>query len=571
MLDFKVFRDPQTGEKILETSLSGKAILTIPQLNKSTAFSETERHDFKLKGKLPDKIETLQEQINRSYIQFKQYETKIQKSLFLTNLHNTNQVLFYGLIKQHILEMTPLIYTPIVGSIVKEYSREFRQARGLYITYNDQDDLNEILDNRSNPQIDIIVVTDGERVLGLGDQGIGAMAIPVSKLMIYSLCGTIDPNRTLPIMLDVGTNNQELLNDPLYLGLRHRRIDEEKYDHFIAKFIDAVKKRFPFVYLHWEDFGRQNANRNLQKYREKITSFNDDIQGTGVVALAALLTAIKRTKNKMTDQRIVIFGAGSAGIGVAEQICSILMKYGLSEQEARKCFWLVDVPGLLTDDKDLTNAQKPFARKLEEINNWQLENTQLISLEDVVRNVKPTALIGCSTVPSAFNKTIIELMAKNVDQPIILPLSNPTEKSEANPLEVINWTENKGLIATGSPFDDVTYKGEVIPISQCNNAFAFPGIGLGAICSQAKIVSDNMLLAAAESLSEYTIQNSQYNSMLLPSLDDIEKVALYIANAVAKEAVQEKLSDVTEDQIAELIQKYQWQPQYFRYSYKPPS
>lgn len=565
MLDFKVIKDEKTGEKILETSLSGKAILTIPQLNKGTAFSEHERSEFKLRGKLPIRIETLAEQVNRSYLQFQLFETKLQKSIFLNNLHNTNQVLFYALVKDHIVEMFPLIYTPIIGTFVKEYSREFRQARGLYITHSDKNDLDEILNNRSNPEIDIIVVTDGERVLGLGDQGVGAIAIPVSKLIVYSLCGAIDPNRTLPIMLDVGTNNQELLNDPLYLGLRHRRIETAAYDEFIAAFISAVKKKFPHIYLHWEDFGRQNANRNLEKYREEITSFNDDIQGTGVVALAALLSGIKKTQQKMTEQRIVIFGAGSAGTGVAEQICSAIIKAGLSEQEARKCFWLVDAQGLITEDKELTAAQKPFARSLKDVQNWSVNNNNFITLEEVVNHVKPTVLIGTSAVSSAFNKEIVQSMAKFVEHPIILPLSNPTEKSEANPQEVIAWTENKALMATGSPFDDVIFHEQKIPIAQCNNAFAFPGIGLGAISCRAKMVSDDMLLIAAESLSDYAITHVPEESMLLPRLEDVEKVALHIAKAVAHEAVKEKLSSVNEKKIPELIQKHTWEPHYLKY------
>lgn len=559
MLDFKITKN--NNDIHLETSLTGKELLTISQLNKGTAFTAEERHAFGLKGKLPDHIETLEQQIFRAYQQFQQFETKKQKNIYLNVLHNTNQTLFYAIVKQHLTEMMPLIYTPMVGMRVKEYSREFRHVRGLYITHNDIDSIEEILNNRTNPEINLIVVTDGERVLGLGDQGVGGIEISVSKLMIYSLAGAIDPNHTLPIFLDVGTNNQELLNDPFYLGLRHPRITGQAYDDFIAAFVGGVKRKFPQVFLHWEDFGRCNAPRNLNRFRDAICSFNDDVQGTGIVALAALLSAVKKLKSKLTEQRIVIFGAGSAGTGVANQIYSAMIADGLSEKETRKCFWLVDKPGLITQYlPDLTLEQIPYARTKEEITAWQAQNQQYISLLEVIEHVKPTVLIGTSAFPGAFNETIVKTMAKYTARPIIFPLSNPNENSEATATDLINWTNNQVLIATGSPFDPVEYQGQIVQIPQCNNAFAFPGIGLGAISVKAKKVSDSMLLAAAHALSEWNLKDNY----LIPPIDKLDEVAKEIALAVANKAMQEGLAEITEN-IEEAIEKNRWLPKYLTY------
>lgn len=566
MLDFKIIKDPTTQQEVLETSLSGKPLLTIPQLNKGTAFSESERHTFNLTGKLPVRIETLDEQVMRAYQQYSLFQSNLQKNIYLTVLQNTNQILFYGLVKRHLSEMIPVIYTPIVGTRVKEYSREFRQARGLYITYTDQDKIEEILDNRTNPEIDLIVVTDGERVLGIGDQGIGAMDIPVAKLMVYTLCGAIDPNRTLPILLDVGTNNQELLDDPLYLGIRHKRISGKAYDDFITAFVTAVKRKLPKVYLHWEDFGRENANRNLHRFRDEICSFNDDIQGTGVVTLAALLAAVRANHSTLKEQRIVIFGAGSAGTGVADQIYAAMLRNGLTEQEARACFWLVDKAGLLTETIDfLTPQQRPYIRTMEEIKKWQVKNPNAITFAEVINNVKPTILIGASALSGAFTQEIVQAMAKYVEKPIIFPLSNPTEKAEATPADLIEWTDGKALIATGSPFPPVTYKEKTFHISQCNNAFAFPGIGLGTISTKAKKVSDNMLWKAADALSQATLVfDENNNNALLPSIENVDKVALHIAHAVAQEAVKEGLATLKEP-IENLIELNHWEPRYLPY------
>lgn len=568
MLDFKIIYDNKTEEQWIETSPSGKPLLTTPQLNKGTAFTAQERHAFGLQGKLPVRIEILEEQVMRAYLQYQSFDTQVRKNIYLHNLHDTNQVLFYALVSNHLAEMIPTIYTPIVGTRVKEFSREFRHARGLYITYHDQDNLAEILDNRSNPDIDIIVVTDGEGVLGIGDQGVGGMDIPVAKLMMYTLCSGINPIRTLPIMLDVGTNNQQLLDDPLYLGLRSHRIRGKAYDGFMAHFVAAVKQKFPQVFLHWEDFGRETARHNLDLFRNEICSFNDDIQGTGAVTLAAILAAIKVTGTSLPEQRIVVFGAGSAGTGISDQIYAAMLHADLSPEAARAKFWLVDKTGLLTDEfSGLTSAQLPYAKSKKDYHDWQLAKPEFISLAEVVAHVKPTILIGCSSLGGAFTQSIIQTMASHVAHPIILPLSNPTENAEATPEDLLQWTSGRALIATGSPFANVSFDGSDLPIAQCNNALVFPGIGLGVIAVKATAISDNMLMAACMALSECApcLQGPQLP--LLPLIEDAAQTAQKIALAVAREAQRENLATVVGDP-ANLIQQHIWQPRYLPYRKK---
>lgn len=560
MLDFKLHKDPITHEEFIETSLTGKLLLTNPQLNKGTAFIEQERKEFNLLGKLPAHVETLEEQVKRAYLQFQAYTSPLQKNIYLNNLHDKNQVLFYKLTSTHLDEILPLIYTPIVGNAVKQYSREFRQARGLYIAYPYRDHIEEILDNRSHPEIDLIVVTDGEGVLGIGDQGIGAIDIPIAKLMVYTLCAGISPLRTLPIMLDVGTDNEDLLKDPLYLGLRHTRIRGKEYDDFIAKFISAVQKKFPHIFLHWEDFGRTNARRNLDLYRDKLCTFNDDIQGTGVVTVAALLAAAKIMHSTLKDQRIVIFGAGTAGTGIADQIYRALRAEGLSEPEARARFWLIDKPGLLTDQlTDLTPAQIPYARNSKEFAQWKTNNKTSITLLDVIENVKPTVLIGSSARTNAFDETVIRTMAKHIEHPLILPLSNPPDRAEAQPANVLEWTNGKALIATGSPFPEVHFGSRMIRIAQCNNALSFPGIGLGVIAVQATRVTDEMLLAAAYALSECAPILRDRHAPLLPLPFEARHAARQIAIAVANKAYEQGL---TKTLPSSLIDNMIWEPHY---------
>lgn len=567
MLPFKICIDPRTQEKYIETSIRGKSLLTTPQLNKGTAFSEEERQQFHLTGKLPHRIETLEEQLNRAWLQLENYESPLQKNIYLNNLHDKNQVLFYALIRAHLRALIPIIYTPTVGVAVQAFSREYRQARGLYISHMDQDNIEQILENRSNPEIDLIVVTDGEGVLGIGDQGVGGMDIPVAKLMVYSACGGIDPTRTLPIFLDVGTDNQELLEDPLYLGCRHNRIYTQEYDQFIHKFVSKIKKLFPHIFLHWEDFGRNNARRILNHYQNKLCTFNDDIQGTGAVTLAALLSASKVTKIPLTQQRIVLYGAGTAGTGICDQIVDAMIRMGLTPEEAHARFWLVDRQGLLVDDDpSLTPAQKPYARKACEISEKNQKPVQLI---DVVQMFKPTVLIGCSAQAGHFTQEIIESMAKYCDRPIIFPLSNPTECCEAQPVDMIQWTEGRALIATGTAFGTVHYQNRIMIIAQCNNALAFPGLGLGLITVRAKQLSSELLWAAAQAISD--LSPSQEDSFLpiLPSIEQSEMVAKHVAIAVAKKAIELGLATRHQDRdIEQLIHSNYWTPTYLPFRMK---
>lgn len=546
MLNFKINIDAQ-GQKYMTTSLSGKALLTIPQLNKGTAFNETERKTFELSGKLPTHIETIEQQAARAYAQYQSYTSPLQKNIFLNKLHDTNQTLFYKLVENNEKEIIPIVYTP---------------TRGLYISYEDRHQIEEILDNRSNPEVDLMVVSDGGGVLGIGDQGIGAMLIPVAKLMVYTICGGVNPLRTLPILLDVGTDNELLRNDPFYLGWRHPRIQGKDYDDFIQRFVHAIKKKMPNAFIQWEDFGRDNARRILQKYRTQICSFNDDIQGTGASALAALLAAVKSLGSQLTEQRILIFGAGNAGTGIADQICEALIRSGLTPEEARSHFWLIDKTGLLVEHSDtpLTAEQKPYARNLSEISQWKNFASDITA---IIHHVKPTVLIGCSAQSGAFTRDAVIAMASHVEHPIIFPLSNPTEKAEATPLNLMVWTHGKALVATGSPFAHVLFEGTEHQIAQCNNALIFPGIGLGVIASKAQQVTDNMLWAACMALNQCAPIHHDRTSPLLPNITNAKATSRRIAIAVAEQAREDGVTSLDHSvDIARLIDENTWKPEY---------
>lgn len=564
MLDFKIKKHPLTGAEYLETSLSGKPLLTTPQLNKGTAFSEKERTDFGITGKLPAHVETLEEQVARAFLQFESYETPLQKNIYLNKVHDTNEVLFYKLVQHHESKMIPILYTPTVSVAVEKFSREFQQARGLYISYEQRYQIEQILDNRSNPEIDLIVASDGGGVLGIGDQGVGAMLIPVAKLMVYTICGGINPLRTLPILLDVGTDNQALLDDPFYLGWRHPRVTGSAYDEFMELFVRAVKKKFPRVFLHWEDFGRDNARRILDHYRHEICSFNDDIQGTGATALSALLAAINSNHSTLDQQRFIIFGGGTAGIGITDQICKRLQDTGLSEPQARACFWVVDRGGLLIDTMtDLTPAQKPYARKAEEVAGWRQKENSTINLLTTLIQVKPTVLIGCSAQSGAFTREVIQTMAQHVTRPIIFPLSNPTEKAEATPQDIMEWTGGNALVATGSPFPQVIHDGKIRRIAQCNNALVFPGIGLGVMAAKARCVTNDMLWAACEALNHCAPVHQDPDAPLLPAIENARKSAREIAIAVAEQALKEGVAGIdASENIPARVDELTWEPQY---------
>ncbi len=563
MLELTLHRDPVTQEEWISTPLKGKALLNTPLLNKSTAFTAEERREFQILGKLPLRVETLEEQAERAYEQYRRYTIDLSRHLYLYNLHERNEVLFYKLVSDHLDEMMPIIYTPTVGNAVQQFSREFRSPRGLYLSIPDRKDMASILDNRTHSEIDLIVVSDGSGVLGIGDQGVGAMDIPIAKLMVYSLCGGMNPANTLPIMLDVGTDNQVLLNDPFYLGWKHARVRGPEYDSFIQEFFELVSQRFPQCFLHWEDFGRDQAHGILERYKNQFCTFNDDIQGTGAVCLAAILAGLKVSKTSLAEQRFVIFGAGAAGVGIADQICASLVRQGMPLQEARSKFWLLDSKGLITQGREARSFQAPYARSESEIKAWNLGHSDNISLEEVVAHAHPTVMIGTSAVAGAFKESIIRTMAQHCERPIIMPLSNPTEKAEAHPSDLLNWTQGRALIATGSPFNNVEYRGVVQKIAQCNNALVFPGLGLGILATRANRLSETMLWVACEALSELSPALIHGEGPLLPPIIDARRASYRIALAVAEQALAEGLNRVHEPVSAkELVDKMLWYPKY---------
>lgn len=563
MTDFRVVYDKWGNITRIETSLKGYDLLNRPKLNKSCAFTHEERDQLGLNGLLPYQVETLDQQVARMYEQYQEHHSNLGKNIYLNVLHDYNEILFYKLVSQHLEEMLPIIYTPTVGEAVQRFSLEHRKTKGLYISYPDRDKIEKILENRLPPEVDLSVVTDGEAVLGIGDQGIGGINISIAKLMVYSLGSGINPYRVLPIQLDVGTNNFNLLNDPMYLGWRHERISGQAYDDFIDQFVEILTKKFPHILLHWEDVGRENARRILQRYRDRICTINGDMQATGVIALACVLAGVSASSIPLHDHRIVIFGAGTAGIGIADQIYEAIRRMGLGEQEARSRFWLVDKQGLLTNQVPLLAFQRPYARNSSESKDWKLAHPPQINLADVVAYVHPTILIGCSTVGGAFTKEVIESMKEKIERPIIMPLSNPNALSEATPENLLQWTDGKAIIATGSPFANVIYQDKSYRIAQSNNAFAFPGIGLGAIISKAKHITDDMLWAATQALSQCAPIQQDKMSPLLPKLSEVRMVSLTVAAAVAEKAKEQGLAQIPEHtDLKEKIMNTTWEPHY---------
>jgi len=555
------------SKSTVNPEMSGLNLLQSSRYNKGTAFSEAERATFGLHGLLPHRVETIEEQKKRVWLQYSNQSTAIAKNLYLNQLARTNTTLFYAFVEEHLAEMLPIIYTPTIGEAVQKFSSNFTQQQGLVLSYPDMDRIDGILAGFAGQPFDIIVATDGEGVLGIGDQGIGGLDIAIGKLMVYTLCGGINPFRTLPVMLDVGTNNQKLLDDPLYLGWRHARISGDQYAKFIESFTRAFKKYFPRTLLHWEDFGRDNARAVLDRYRLFHPSFNDDIQGTGAVALAAVLAGIRKTGIAGKDHRFCVFGAGTAGTGIADQICrAIACRENIAEEKLRENFFLIDRNGLLqTSQSDLQYFQKPYAKTPAQLVGWKTVDQEHISLTETVRNARPTILIGCSTVAGAFTDEVISTMASNTPRPVIMPLSNPTEKAEATPQKVLELTGGKALIATGSPFGRVTFAGRKIEISQCNNALIFPGIGLGMIISEASSLSDGMLLAASEKLADLNQADDSPNS-LLPGFSEIRRLSAEVAFAVARQAVAEKLAPpASDEEFNDRLEAAVWHPVYADY------
>jgi len=545
---------------------AGPVLLEFPLLNKGSAFSIEERRNFNLLGLLPEVVETIEEQAERAWIQFQGFKTAIDQHIYLRNIQDTNETLFYRLVQDHLEEMMPVIYTPTVGAACERFSEIYRRARGVFISYENRHHMDDILQNVTTHNIKVIVVTDGERILGLGDQGIGGMGIPIGKLSLYTACGGISPAYTLPVVLDVGTNNQQLINDPLYMGSRHPRITDDEYYAFVDEFIQAVRHRWPNVLLQFEDFAQKNAMPLLTRYRNEICSFNDDIQGTAAVTAGTLLAASHAAGSQLSQQKVVFLGAGSAGCGIAEQIIAQMQREGISEEAARNNVYMVDRFGLLTDNMpNLLPFQTRLVQKRARLNDWQTEN-DAISLLDVVRNVKPDILIGVSGQAGLFTEEIIREMHKHCPRPIIMPLSNPTSRVEATPHDILHWTEGSALVATGSPFAPVKWQDKVIPIAQCNNAYIFPGIGLGVIASGASHITDEMIMSASEALAEHSPLVKNGEGLVLPELKDIQVVSRAIAFAVAKTAQQQGVAVVTSAQaLKQAIEDNFWLPEYRDY------
>ena len=563
---FDIRRDPATGAQYLQTPLSGHELLDQPLLNKGTAFTAAERRELGLTGLLPPGVSTPEVQLARIYGNYRQKTSNLERYIHLVSLQDRNETAFYRLLNEHLVEMMPIIYTPVVGEACQAYSRIYRRPRGLYIAYPQRDSIDAALANLGPQDISIVVVTDGERILGLGDLGVGGMGIPIGKLSLYTVCAGIHPASTLPVILDVGTNNQELLNDPLYVGWRHERIRGAEYDAFVEAFVVALGKRFPRVLLQWEDFARHNAARLLERYRDRLCSFNDDIQGTGAVALAVAMAGAAAGGTRFADQRVVLLGAGSAAAGITRQLVTGMRSDGLSEDEARRRIWLVDAPGLVhSQQQDLDAFKTEFARPFDTVADWAGAPGHIPLLE-VVKRVRPTILIGAAAQPQAFNEAVVREMARHVTRPMILPLSNPTSKCEALPVDLINWTEGRALIATGSPFDDVEYQGRKIRIGQCNNAYIFPGVGLGVIAAQARRVTDAMFIAAARTLSELAPVRRDPSLALLPQLREVREVAQRVAVAVAVQAQRDGVADeLPDDELVRRIDATRWTPEYLPY------
>ncbi|MEV4419047.1 NAD-dependent malic enzyme [Patulibacter sp. NPDC049589] len=558
-------------------------ILEDPLRNRGTAFTAEQRRVLGLDGLLPPAIETLDEQVKRSYEVFCRRRSDIDKYVNLRELQDTNIVLFYRLLVNHLEEVLPIVYTPTVGLACQRFHRLFRRPRGLTLSYPMRDRLPELLRNRRQKDVDVIVVTDGERILGLGDQGAGGLGIPIGKLALYTAIGGLNPGRTLPIVLDVGTNNQERIDDPGYLGWRHERIQGQEYHDFVEQFVTAVENELPGTLVQWEDFASTNARPLLDRYRDRICTFNDDIQGTAAVALGALIGAVKVAGHPLEEQRVVILGAGSAAIGVADEVRAAMVDEGLTPDEARRRFWVVDIDGLLTTDRtDLTDAQRVYARDDagDAVPSGPAPRgttagdgaapAHLVGpfppnagLADVVRAVRPTALIGLSTARGAFTEEVVREMAAHVDRPIILPLSNPTARAEADPRDLMRWTRGRVLMATGSPFPEVEYEGRSVRVAQSNNVYVFPAVGMGVVAAQAARVTDPMLRAAARSLGSLSPALTDPHGTLLPPISELRDVADHVALAVALAAVQDGVAPHRdEDDLRERIARARWEPSY---------
>lgn len=556
-----------TKKRPIYIPFAGPALLEAPLLNKGSAFTQRERQQFNLEGLLPYNIETIEEQEARVYQQLCSFQTPMDKHIYLRNIQDTNETVYYRLVTDHLTEIMPLIYTPTVGLACQQFSKIYRRKRGLFISYPDRDRIDDMLQNATKQNVKVIVVTDGERILGLGDQGIGGMGIPIGKLALYTACGGISPAYTLPITLDVGTNNASLLDDPMYMGWRHPRITGDDYYQFVDEFIQAVKMRWPDALLQFEDFAQDHATPLLQRYRNELCCFNDDIQGTAAVTVGTLIAACKAKGESLAQQRIVFAGAGSAGCGIADHIVKHMMAEGLNESDARQRIFLLSVDGLLrANATNLFDFQQKLATSEEVIADWCVSSVERVGLQDVINNVRPTVLVGVSGQAGLFNKPIVESMQAGCERPIILPLSNPTSQAEAQPVDLLRWTSGKAMVATGSPFPPVDMGDQHYEIAQCNNSYIFPGIGLGVITCRARRITDGMMMAASWTLANTSPIVKEGKGALLPPLEDIRNVSKVIARAVILQAIADGVAlPIPEDLIEGQIESHFWYPEYREY------
>jgi len=566
-----VHTDPDTGERCIFTNRRRRELLAIPLTNKGTAFTEAERDELGLHGLLPPASGGMQRQLERAYENFSSKTSPIEKFIFLTALHDRNETLYYRLVHEHIDEMMPIVYTPVVGEACQKFSHIYRRERGLFIGYDHRHNIAQLLANFHCQEPSVIVVTDGERILGLGDQGAGGMGIPIGKLCLYTLCAGIPPQTTLPIMLDVGTDNEERLKDPLYLGLRQKRIRGEEYQTFIDLFIEAVEAAYDHVLVQWEDFLKGNALTQLKRFRDKICCFNDDIQGTAAVVMGGIYASRRITKEKLTDQRILIAGAGASAQGISDLIVSAMVDDGLPREEARRRIWTTDSRGLVTTARDhLEEFKATYARPHEEVQGWKVANPERISLEEVVRHAKPTILLGTSGTPGVFTEAVVRAMGANAHRPLVFPLSNPTSQAECVPADALAWTEGRALVATGSPFDPVNLDGKTFRIGQCNNAFVFPGVGLGVWVGRIRRVTNEMFLDAAKALAEHITDTDLAQVALFPRLDHIREISHSVACATIRRGVEQGHAEPEIlDGLEDTVRKAMWFPEYLPIRYHP--
>jgi malate dehydrogenase (oxaloacetate-decarboxylating) len=570
-VQFSIRIDPASGQRYMAVSQKGQALLLNPFTNKGTAFTQRERDELDLNGLVPPAVCTIKQQIARTYENYEAKTTNIERFIYLSSLQDRNETLFYRLVFEHINEMMPVVYTPVVGEACQKFSHIYRRGRGLYISYEQGDQVEKVLSNARIANPSVIVVTDGERILGLGDQGAGGMGIPIGKLCLYTLCAGVSPYSTLPITLDVGTDNEERLNDPLYLGMRHKRVRGEDYQKFIDAFVAAVKKVFPTTVLQWEDFLKANALHQLARFRNELCSFNDDIQGTAGVVVAGLLGALRITGKRMRDQRIVFAGAGASAQGISDLIVTAMVEDGLGEAEAVRRIWTADSRGLVTRQRSgLEDFKARYARPVEELADYVCKDRSKITLAETVTNAKPTMLIGTSATPGTFDEAVVQAISKVVERPIIFPLSNPTSKTECTPEDALRWSEGRAIVATGSPFAPVTLGGKRFRIGQCNNSFVFPGVGLGLTVSGARRVTEGMFLEAAKALAAHVSPDDLAEGAVYPHLEQIRECSLSVACATIRRAVKEGHADPEVlDDLEKRVERAMWFPEYLPLRFEP--